>query len=80
MTEGPTPIRQVSPDRAVITDDDREVCKACGERRAVYGLMYCPRCASGFDEDRLEREERTMIDWLYATLYRLVLRRWNDAK
>jgi hypothetical protein len=49
------PIKQVSPDRAVITDDDRELCRACGELPATRG-MYCRRC------DDSIRDEREMRD------------------
>lgn len=51
------PLRQVSPDRVVIADDDREMCRACGELPVSYpDTMHCRRCERNIQEDRLERE------------------------
>jgi hypothetical protein len=51
------PLEQVAPDRVVITDDDRYMCKACGELPvADLSTMYCRRCERQMQEDRLERE------------------------
>jgi hypothetical protein len=49
------PIKQTSPDRAHLTHDDREMCRACGELPATEG-MYCRRCWASLEDDRLERE------------------------
>jgi hypothetical protein len=48
------PIRQLSPDRAALIHDDREMCPCCGELPAQD--VYCVRCARSIEEDKLERE------------------------
>lgn len=51
----PEPLQQVSPDRVVLTHDDREMCVICSELPATEGI-YCKRCARGLEDDRYERE------------------------
>lgn len=49
------PLDQVTPDRVVVRDDDREVCVVCGELPAQVGLR-CKRCDRALEEERLDRE------------------------
>ena len=49
------PIKQVSPDRAVLTHDDREMCPCCSEYPAAYVGGFCRRCTQSIEDERLER-------------------------
>jgi hypothetical protein len=50
-----SPLNQVAPDRVVLTHDDREMCRVCGELPAVEG-PWCRRCWASMEDDRYERE------------------------
>lgn len=48
------PLKQVAPDRVVLTDDDREMCATCGEMPANSVLFAgrCRRCAQAIEDER----------------------------
>ncbi len=47
-------VEQVEPDRAVIRDDDREMCRICGELPANSTTFpgRCKRCERAIEDER----------------------------